>query len=216
MFFLTHKIPTKYNKVCGFDGTKCRKFTLAGYCIITPELVLKCVLVAHSHWQQLNVWGLLCLWHLSLKVMSFYCSISWESTAGRNLVHHHRGGRDFLFNAGLTQSGWAERRQNDLSRLYVTRGQHCTLPTLRCLLLCRVPELHRFGREGQGRQKSSIALQGKLVRPKLEFLCVGGCEQWQLSVRQRLQRSAEWLLWVILCCRSLRKFTDVFSYETPL
>lgn len=38
---------------------------------------------------------------------------------------------------------------------------------------------------------SCIALQGKLVRPKLEFLCVGGCEQWQLSVRQQLQRSAE-------------------------
>lgn len=49
-----------------------------------------------------------------------------------------------------------------------------------------------IGSEERGREKKScIALQGKLVRPKLEFLCVGGCEQWQLSVRQQLQRSAE-------------------------
>lgn len=46
-------------------------------------------------------------------------------------------------------------------------------------------------RPARGGEESCIALQGKLVRPKLEFLCVGGCEQWQLSVRQQLQRSAE-------------------------
>lgn len=45
--------------------------------------------------------------------------------------------------------------------------------------------------EREEKKKTCIALQGKLVRPKLEFLCVGGCEQWQLSVRQQLQRSAE-------------------------
>lgn len=58
--------------------------------------------------------------------------------------------------------------------------------------------------------------RGKCWRVGSGEQCIGARVQWQLSVRQRLQRLTEWLLWVGLCCRSLRKFTDVFSYETPL
>lgn len=58
--------------------------------------------------------------------------------------------------------------------------------------------------------------RGKCWRVGSAEQCTGAWVQWQLSVRQQLQRLTEWLLWVRLCCRSLRKFTDVFSYETPL
>lgn len=98
----------------------------------------------------------------------------------------------------------------------VTPGRPRSLPGFAlCPRICRDGRLHRL-RGDTRTEKTCITLQGKLVRPKLVSVRWGGCEQWQLSVRQRLQRSAEWLLWVILCCRSLRKFTDVFSYETPL
>lgn len=56
----------------------------------------------------------------------------------------------------------------------------------------------------------------EISKSRVRLHSVEGRTQWQLSVREKLQRAAEWLLWVGLCCRSLRKFTDVFSYETPL
>lgn len=68
---------------------------------------------------------------------------------------------------------------------------HIAKALLFALEYAAVPSFIGLEQRGREKKESCIALQGKLVRPKLEFLCVGGCEQWQLSVRLQLQRSAE-------------------------
>lgn len=131
--------------------------------------------------------------------------------------HHHRGEGLWPFRGWITPSrvGWVKVKW-PAPPLHDPRRQ-CTLPRL-CSLPSYIPRSPAFrgSRERGEGEKSCITLQGKISETKVGLCVLGGCEQWQLSVRARLQRLAEWLLWVILCCRSLRKFTDVFSYETPL
>lgn len=92
-------------------------------------------------------------------------------------------------------------------------------PSLSAYRLGQAFKRAAFAFAWQHEERQRIRFQGKMLETGecgVGLQCTRGWVQWQLSVRQGLQRLAEWLLWVRLCCRSLRKFTDVFSYETPL